>query len=176
MGLPAFKYHPDPVATGAVMESDETCACCGQARGFAYEGAVYGDKEIDGVICPWCIADGSAAKKFAVSFSDEHGLLDAGVSAAIVDEVTKRTPGFITWQQETWLVCCDDSCAYHGDAPKSELQALSGEDLESTLEFLEWDQPTWSSFLASYEEGGDHSMHKFVCTHCGEAHYLSDPS
>jgi uncharacterized protein len=173
MGLPAFKYHPDPVATGAVIESDETCACCGKERGFVYEAAVYGDKEV-GSICPWCIADGSAATKLGVTFSDEHGLLEAGVNKAVVEEITKRTPGFITWQQETWLVCCDDSCAYHGDAPKAELQALSGEDLDATLEFLDMDQGAWSKFLAGYEPGGDHSMHKFVCNHCGDTHYLSD--
>src|SRR5262249_13519113 len=100
MGFPAFKYHPDPVATGAIVESDASCACCGQARGFAYEAAVYGEKEIDGALCPWCIADGSAAKKLGVSFSDEHGLLEAGLAKSIVEEVAQRTPGFLSWQQD----------------------------------------------------------------------------
>ncbi|MFD9367154.1 CbrC family protein [Streptomyces sp. NPDC060020] len=30
--LPAFPYHPDPMATGAVVRSEGTCARCGQAR------------------------------------------------------------------------------------------------------------------------------------------------
>ena len=176
MTLPMFKYHPDPVATGAVIESGDACACCGKARGFIYEGAVYGEKDIGGSLCPWCIADGSAAAKFGATFSDDNGLLDAELKNEIVEEITKRTPGFIAWQQDNWLVCCDDACAYHGVADKSELQALSGDKLESVLEFLEWQPATWTSFLASYEPGGDHAMHKFACRHCGEAHYMSDPN
>ena len=29
MELPAFKYHPDPVATGSVLRSEAECCCCG---------------------------------------------------------------------------------------------------------------------------------------------------
>jgi hypothetical protein len=172
--MPVFKYHPDPIATGAVAESGDMCACCGKPRGFVYEAAVYGEKDIGGAICPWCIADGSAAAKFGATFSDDEPLLDAGVKPAIVEEVTKRTPGYISWQGETWHVCCDDTCAYHGDASKEELQKLSGDELAGVLEFLEWDGGRWAGFLSSYEPGGDHAMHKFVCLHCGEARYESD--
>lgn len=38
MTLPKFKYHPDPVATGHLVESDTACACCGQVRGYIYTG------------------------------------------------------------------------------------------------------------------------------------------
>jgi uncharacterized protein len=174
MSLPAFKYHPDPVATGAIVESSETCACCGKARGFIYEAAVYGEKDVGGALCPWCIADGAAAKKYGVTFSDDEPLLDAGLPEGIVEEVTQKTPGYIAWQQETWHVCCDDSCAYHGDAPKEELQALKGDELAGVLDFLEWDSASWSNFLATYEPGGGHTLHKFVCLHCGETSYESD--
>ncbi len=34
MSLPTFKYHPDPLATGSVIESNVECVCCGQARGL----------------------------------------------------------------------------------------------------------------------------------------------
>ncbi|REJ66450.1 MAG: hypothetical protein DWQ31_14945 [Planctomycetota bacterium] len=33
MALPVFKYHPDPLDTGAIAASDAICACCGQSRG-----------------------------------------------------------------------------------------------------------------------------------------------
>jgi uncharacterized protein CbrC (UPF0167 family) len=170
MSLPAFKYHPDPVATGAVSESSETCACCGQARGYVYEGAVYGDKDIGGALCPWCIADGSAASKFGASFSDESAL--ESLPKNIVEEVTRRTPGFLA-DSEAWLICCDDSCAYHGDAPRAELEALSGDDLQATLEFLEWDAAKWKNFVASYATS-EATMHKFQCLHCGDAHYMAE--
>ncbi|WP_328624113.1 CbrC family protein [Streptomyces sp. NBC_00353] len=34
--LPFFRYHPEPVTTGAVTASGEVCVCCGQARGWIY--------------------------------------------------------------------------------------------------------------------------------------------
>lgn len=27
-GLPFFRYHPDPIATGSIRAAAETCACC----------------------------------------------------------------------------------------------------------------------------------------------------
>ncbi|WP_199855940.1 CbrC family protein [Burkholderia metallica] len=38
MSLPAFRYHPDPPATGRVIRSDARCMCCGDARGDGYAG------------------------------------------------------------------------------------------------------------------------------------------
>ncbi|WP_274521918.1 CbrC family protein [Burkholderia pyrrocinia] len=37
--LPAFRYHPDPLATGSVIRSDARCVCCGDARGYVYAGS-----------------------------------------------------------------------------------------------------------------------------------------
>ncbi|WP_175969004.1 CbrC family protein [Burkholderia sp. BCC0322] len=34
MSLPAFRYHPDPLATGSVICSDARCACCGDGATF----------------------------------------------------------------------------------------------------------------------------------------------
>jgi len=98
--LPVFVYHPFPLQTGAVKPSTDACACCGQPRGFVYTASVYGSSELRGKLCPWCIADGSAASKFELYFSDDHPLLKSGVPKEIVDEVTRRTPGYISWQQE----------------------------------------------------------------------------
>ena len=36
--LPAFRYHPDPVATGSVRSADEPCQVCGRRRGYLYDG------------------------------------------------------------------------------------------------------------------------------------------
>ncbi|WP_264169817.1 CbrC family protein [Burkholderia cepacia] len=41
MSLPAFRYHPDPLATGSVIRSDARCVCCGDARGYVYAGPVH---------------------------------------------------------------------------------------------------------------------------------------
>lgn len=115
--LPHFRYHPEPLASGSIEASAATCQCCGKARGYVYTGSPYSRHELPpGSLCPWCIADGSAAARYEASFSDDYPLLDAGVAANIVTEVCERTPGYASWQQERWLVCCEDACAFRGDA------------------------------------------------------------
>ena len=63
MELPKFKYHPNPLATGAIAESNEVCECCEEAPGYIYKASFYSTEEVES-ICPWCIADGSAAEKY----------------------------------------------------------------------------------------------------------------
>jgi uncharacterized protein CbrC (UPF0167 family) len=41
--LPNFKYHPFPLETGAICVSGRTCQCCGQSRGYVYNGPVYAE-------------------------------------------------------------------------------------------------------------------------------------
>jgi uncharacterized protein CbrC (UPF0167 family) len=97
MELPDFKYHPNPVATGSIVPSAEICPVCGESKGFAYDGALYGANELKHV-CPWCIADGSAHEKFGVEFTDTEGIGGYGewekVPKEILEEVAFRTPGF----------------------------------------------------------------------------------
>ncbi|MFB6706007.1 CbrC family protein [Streptomyces sp. NPDC056333] len=72
--LPFFRYHPEPVTTGAVTASGEVCACCGQARGWIYTASFYTQQDVPGRICPWCIADGGAAERFNGEFADAYSL------------------------------------------------------------------------------------------------------
>lgn len=44
------------------------CDCCEQQTSVYYSGPFYCVDEVEH-LCPWCIADGSAAEKFAGSFS-----------------------------------------------------------------------------------------------------------
>ncbi|MFC6064285.1 CbrC family protein [Streptomyces ochraceiscleroticus] len=32
-GLPFFRYHPDPLASGSIRAAAETCACCKRNKG-----------------------------------------------------------------------------------------------------------------------------------------------
>ena len=102
--LPTFRYHPDPLATGSVVASNATCRCCGQAPGLMYAGPVYANEDLDDELCPWCIADGSAAARFGAEFVDSAGVGGYGdwdrVPPAVVVEVSQRTPSFSGWQQE----------------------------------------------------------------------------
>lgn len=115
--LPVFKYHPDPLGTGA-FSADKTvkCDCCQQATDIYYESPFYSVADID-ALCPWCIADGSASRKFEGEFQDSASVEgidceyddDGEFSHTInpypdemLDELVKRTPGYRGWQQEVW--------------------------------------------------------------------------
>jgi hypothetical protein len=39
MDLPTFKYHPEPVATGSVVLSQNECECCGKVREYIYHSS-----------------------------------------------------------------------------------------------------------------------------------------
>ena len=170
--FPEFRYHPDPVATGSVKPSGKVCRCCGQARG--YISSVYAQESLREQLCPWCIADGSAAAKFDATFSDAHPLIEAGVANKIAEEVTRRTPGYDSWQQEIWLTCCGDACEFHGAASRAELQALSGGLLGEMLFEWEWSASEWAEFIKHYQPGGNPAVHKFGCRHCKQPRYHID--
>ena len=173
VNLPKFKYHPHPLGTGSVTESSEICQCCEQARGFIYNQAMHAEAEVER-ICPWCIASGSAAIKFDGSFVDDHPLLLAGLSKEIIEELCLRTPGYSSWQQESWLTCCNDACAFHGDAPREELLNLDQDGIEALSEdsgFSLYDLP---DMIKNYEPMGSPAFYKFICRHCGRIKYNGD--
>jgi uncharacterized protein CbrC (UPF0167 family) len=173
MALPTFKYHPDPVATGSVEESDAKCVCCGKARGFIYTGPVYAVEEYDQCICPWCIADGSAHKKLEASFTDDAGIGGGGlwddVPEEVVEEVAHRTPGFSGWQQEQWWTHCGDAAQFIGRAGKKELKALGAQAIAAIQDSAGLsDGPEWEEFFAALDREGSPTAYLFRCTKCGQ--------
>ena len=174
MELPNFKYHPNPVATGSVKRSDAKCRCCGMANGYIYAASVYAEEELHEEICPWCIENGKAAEKFGALFSDDAPLLEEGISSEICAEVSERTPGFNSWQQEEWLSHCNDACEFHGDAQKQELEKLSGLEKESFLSRNFLKEEDWNNVLEHYQPGGNPTVYKFVCRHCEAILYSID--
>jgi uncharacterized protein len=120
--LPNFKYHPDPVATGAIKEDADTpCLGCNRIRGYLYTGPVFTERNfiLEDHLCPWCVADGTAAKRFGATFNDTGET--EGITDEVRAEVEARTPGFRAWQQEKWLACCGDAAAFLGVAGAQEL-------------------------------------------------------
>lgn len=169
MELPKFTYHPNPLATGAIVASDSACPCCGRKTGYAYGGPVYSENDVEH-LCPWCIASGDAAKKFDADFSDAAPLGIAGVPKQVIDEVTTRTPGFTSWQQEVWLACCGDACEFHGDLSREELLAFDEETMRRIEEEGSMDQGFLQDIRKNYQPVGDPALYKFVCRHCREVH------
>ncbi|GAA4608739.1 uncharacterized protein CbrC (UPF0167 family) [Actinoplanes octamycinicus] len=152
MELPDFPYHPDPIATGAIRPEPVLCACCGRERPMTYVGPVYAVADLRRRLCPWCIADGSAAAKFDAQFTDAVGDLP--------DAVIRRTPGFSGWQQETWLAHCGDGAAFLGEVGAREIEALP-DARESLVEHL-GDE----TLLAYLVPDGAISAFLFRCRRC----------
>jgi uncharacterized protein len=176
--LPVFRYHPDPLATGSVVPSNSACRSCGQVRGFVYAGPVYAEDELDDALCPWCIADGSAAEKFDAEFTDPAGVGGYGdwdaVPATVVTEVARRTPGFSGWQQERWWTHCADAAEFLGPAGGREVKerwpgALANLQAESGFQGADWDD-----YFAALDRESPPTAYVFRCRHCGELGGYSD--
>jgi uncharacterized protein CbrC (UPF0167 family) len=174
MTLPQFRYHPDPIATGSIAASDATCRCCRQPRGYIYTGPVYAEKDLDDAICPWCIADGAANRKFDANFVDSEAF-DDGAPEAAIDEITERTPGFNAWQGERWPVCCDDATAFAGPAGITEIRRdyreLEGAVLSHIIYDMSISGGAATRLLQSLDKDKGPTAFFFRCLHC-ERHHL----
>ncbi|MBC9712561.1 CbrC family protein [Streptomyces sp. TRM66268-LWL] len=178
MTEPIFRYHPDPVATGSASRAEHDCGVCGMRRQIRYIGPVYG-RQPDS-LCLHCIQSGEASSTLGVSVEgdEESGMLamfsDAvdvpdDVPMSVVDEITRHTPGFTAWQQDSWLYHCGDGAAYLGPAGYRELQAFP-EALAMLREDHQrygWTQPESEDFLRSLDREGEPTAYLFRCLHCG---------
>ena len=121
MDLPHFRYHPDPLRSGSVTVSDKKCVCCGNQTGYLYTGPVYSRKELDDSLCPTCISDGSAHKKYRATFHDLEAMSD-DIPDAAAKEIAQRTPGFASWQSPAWPACCGDAAEFLGPVGIAEIR------------------------------------------------------
>lgn len=164
--LPFFKYHPNPLATGAFTQAQYAvvCDCCGCSTHIYYDGPFYAIDDIN-YLCPNCIASGAAAKKFDGAFQDDCCLESEVLDAEKVDELIHRTPGYSGWQQEYWRSHCGDFCAFIGYVGAAELKALGV--LDEVL-----DDPQWSEeekdLIKTSVNGGLFQCYLFKCLHCGK--------
>jgi uncharacterized protein CbrC (UPF0167 family) len=194
--LPHFKYHPDPIGTGSIEASAETCRCCGQARGYIYTAGVYRAvavppklaryapglaftidpaKDLQGAFCPWCIADGSAAERFHCMFTNYHGVgtvTDVEVPDEVGEELTERTPGFECWQEQQWWTHCGDAGEFLGPVGDGDLSGRWAEAAAAIREVIErdgepLDDDYWQHILEGLDHGGNGQAFVFRCRHCG---------
>lgn len=177
--LPVFKYFPDPVGAGSIEESSAACVCCNAVRGYIYVRTPFATGDYNSKLCPWCIADGSASKLIGGVFSSVLGLggeLEQWdeVSADVVDEVTRRTPGFWTLQNDQWYTHCGDAAVFLGHINEEQLIAKGQEVTrdfieclgeESYEDFLEWGT---TELLHMMKDGGEGQGYLFRCRHCGK--------
>lgn len=175
--LPTFRYHPDPVTTGVFEARERPCVCCGQARGWVYVPAPYADVALGDGLCPWCIADGSAATRFGARFTIvEPGTVPSDVPTEVVDHLESRTPGFAGWQQERWLFHCGDAAAYLGaigwDEIRDDREVLGS--LTEQAVAMGFTGELAEAFVGSLDVDGSATGYLFRCLHCGTSLAYAD--
>ncbi|UJB46280.1 CbrC family protein [Streptomyces sp. A1-5] len=172
--LPEFPYHPHPMTTGAVVASDILCVCCGRGRGYIYTGPVYAVDDLDDRLCPWCIADGSAAEQYEADFVG--GLIGDDVPVEVFMGIAGRTPGFPGWQEPQWFFHCGDGAAFLGAVGAAEL-----EDYPDAVEVLRQEASSWGwsaaqveDYLNALDKDGQPTAYLFRCRACATHLAYSD--
>jgi uncharacterized protein len=174
--LPSFRFHPEPLATGSVEASDVTCLSCGLARGYAYVGPAYAVEELVGELCPWCVADGSAARQFDAQFTDVGWGVPPDLADEEIDELAHRTPGFSGWQQEHWLFHCGSGAAFLGRVGYHDLEAVP-DALDMLLhehDAYGWTAEEATTYVRNLDANGDATAYLFRCLACGTQLAYSD--
>ncbi|QFZ18893.1 CbrC family protein [Saccharothrix syringae] len=174
---PTFRFSPNAYALGFIVAEPVHCSCCDRDRDWRYRGSFY-TATPDVRLCPWCIADGSAATRFDGEFSDRSGIdgfrVEPGGTPAVdpdaAEEVATRTPSYPSWQQEQWRVHCGLPCAFIGFAGADDLPLLLpdpvlADDVDGGTGF------PGEVLRAHLSREGDLSGYLFRCLTCG-AHRL----
>ncbi len=181
MELPKFRYHPAPLKTGSIIESDEICECCNKPMGYVYSGSMYTRNRPES-ICPWCIANGNAHRKYEIEFAslmpdviDPNNPVEIECSEEAFDELLHKTPGFSSYQEIEWPNHCKDFCEYHGIATVGDLRKISNEEKERLFKTSWMDDSELNACLESNENEELHYFLKFVCARCGELLLQVDP-
>ena len=167
---PTFFYNPNAYVLGIIEKERIECQCCGQEREFRYTGNLYSKTSVS-QLCPWCIADGSAVEKYAGSFTadfeglnpnpDEPGIL---LSEASVEQVSCRTPGYASWQDDVWLGHCGEACIFLGYVGSKELTPI-WEEVRADAIGSGWGEENIRQYM---HKDGDMTGYLFQCQHCGQ--------
>jgi len=167
-----FKYHPN-VWEQEVFKTNKdgskrACQCCGVETEY-YLDTMYTAEDVD-CICPECVASGKAAKKFNGSFSQDAET-DKVNSESATEELLCHTPGYVSWQGEYWLACCNDYCAYIGDVGTKELENIGIADEV----FEEYNKRNEYEDARKYlMKEGTVAGYLFRCLHCNKHHLWVD--
>lgn len=107
MNLPKFKFSPNTFDLDLFDHEDGVYSICSKKRNLKYKSSFY-SVDVPDYICPWCIAEGSAADKFDGEFNDFLGIegvspnphaCTATVPHELLLEMCTRTPSYSSWQQ-----------------------------------------------------------------------------
>ena len=177
IALPTFRYHPDPIASGSVVASTKKCRACRKARGYIYTASTYAEDDLVDCLCPWCIADGTANKKYDATFVDSEAF-DATVPEAAVAEICERTPGFASWQPERWPHCCGHATAFLEPAGTSEISAKYREHeytlMTHVVHTMGISGGAATRLVDNLKKDAGPTAYVFRCLHCAKVHFEID--
>jgi uncharacterized protein CbrC (UPF0167 family) len=158
-----FRYHPEPLESGAFQSGEALCDCCGATTPVYYTGPLYA--AIDGVVlCPACIATGKATAKYEGCFTSPDHCDDIGDPEKL-SELCYRTPGYEGIQQEHWLSHCGDYCAYVGPVSSDEMTAALRREIEETWHTR---PQHWNLARVLNSLGLEYEGYLFRCLVCGK--------
>ena len=164
--LPCFRYHPEPLKTGAFNAGvGEICQCCSRKTNVYYSGPFYSAAEI-GFLCPGCIKSGLASEKLGGEFQDSASCDDVSDREKLI-ELCTQTPGYCGWQQEYWLAHCDDYCAFLGYVGWDEIE-LMGIEAEIDEDLSENSDYPISVVKKHLKVNGNMQGYLFRCLKCNK--------
>ena len=129
---------------------------------MVYTGPVYAADDLSEKLCPWCIADGTAAKTLGASFTDVGSDVPEDVPPSVLDEIEHRTPSYLAWQQDHWMYHCADGCEFLGRAGYEQLAALPAEAVAAVAAAREDEEISVTDLDA--DDGP--TAYLFRCRHC----------
>lgn len=172
--LPKFKYHSDPLKTKSIELEETDCPVCGKHSDYCYVGPLYSRETVEG-ICPWCIADGSAAKKYDGQFNSGCDGVD---NDEFIDELIHRTPGFCSVQGGPWMSHCGDYCEFIAKIGQVSniginefLKDIVSEDMEKVTGTLGVKKEEIEEYM---EKNGYLEGYLFRCLKCGKMRLYID--
>jgi len=175
---PKFKYHPDPIATGSIVQSSLECAACHSVRGWTYAGPIYGRFDEEPVLCPWCIADGTAHLSLGAEFIDPPAVGGYGdwdsVPETVLEEVCFRTPSFSGWQQEKWYTHCHDAAEFVGPVGIVELKAIDPAAYQAIARESGFTGIELEDYMTRLDRDQGPTAYVFRCSVCGSFGGYSD--
>lgn len=166
--LPHFKYNPNVYENGIISFNRDICEVCHNESHFILEIS-YGESDLE-AICVDCVANGRAAREYDVFFNSYFP--QTFNDSSRTEELTLRTPGFLSWQEIRWMEHCQDFCAYIKKVNWDDIAHLEEEVMDDLLyeaSLYKDELDDIKKYLNGYMEG-----HLFQCLHCGKHRITTD--
>lgn len=148
-----------------------TCDCCAKKVNLYSEMGIYSAEYEPEILCPDCIANGTAAEKFDGTF--QCYLDEESVSPEDYDAVMRRTPTILSYQDLEWKVCCGKPCVYMRRAKNVDFPAIL-EKLKETYSEEEEGVPFEKLSELGGESDDESSLILFRCQTCGRLYGVID--